>query len=179
MWIESEKITLGAFLDHILNEVAAHIFRPKSFDAYAYLVRNHIKPELGDIKLSLLRPDHLQNLYSQKLNQGLSRRSVQYIHAVLHKALSQAEKWGLVVRNVADAVDAPRRKKRHLSSSQLLRRSVCWRPPGTTGFMPCTSWPLPPACVKASYWVPRGKSSTSIKGLSTSNALSNHCSIRV
>ncbi len=108
VWVESEKITLGTFLDRYLSDVAAHTLRPKSFDSYAYLVRNHIKPELGDIKLSLLRPDHVQNLYSQKLNQGLSRRSVQYIHAVLHKALSQAEKWGLVVKNVADVVDAPR-----------------------------------------------------------------------
>lgn len=36
---------------------------------------------------------------------------MQYIHAVLHRALAQAVKWGLVVRNVADAVDAPKVKK--------------------------------------------------------------------
>ncbi len=30
----------------------------------------------------------------------------------MHKALSQAEKWGLVVKNVADVVDAPRPEKK-------------------------------------------------------------------
>ena len=39
---------------------------------------------------------------------GLSPRRVQYIHAVLRRALVTAEKWGMVSRNVAKLVDPPR-----------------------------------------------------------------------
>ena len=42
----------------------------------------------------------------------MSKRTVQYIHAVLHKALNQALKWGLVIRNVIDLVEKPRPKKK-------------------------------------------------------------------
>src|SRR6266511_3670106 len=39
--------------------------------------------------------------------QPLAPKSVRNIHAMLHKALKDALRWGLVTRNVADAVDAP------------------------------------------------------------------------
>lgn len=47
------------------------------------------------------------------LNDGLSGGTVRYHHAVLHVALQTAVKWGLVSRNVADAVSPPpvRRKE--------------------------------------------------------------------
>ena len=47
-------------------------------------------------------------MYSQKLGAGLSARSVEIIHAVLHKALKRAVRWALVPRNIAEAVTPPR-----------------------------------------------------------------------
>jgi hypothetical protein len=35
----------------------------------------------------------------------LSKRTVEYIHTVLHSALKQAVRWNLVLRNVTEAVD--------------------------------------------------------------------------
>lgn len=40
---------------------------------------------------------------------GLSASSVLYHHRVIHKALEMAVKWQIVFRNVADAVDPPRK----------------------------------------------------------------------
>jgi integrase len=53
-------------------------------------------------------PQHLQRLYAQKLKEGLSPTTVHHIHGVVHRALSQGERWGRVARNVASLVDAPR-----------------------------------------------------------------------
>jgi integrase len=55
-----------------------------------------------------LGPQHLQRLYEQRLAAGASTTTVHHLHAVLHKALDQAMRWGLVVRNVSDLVDPPR-----------------------------------------------------------------------
>ena len=85
--------------------------RPKTIEGYLYLIRNHILPVLGKVKVSQLRADQVQSLYSLKLEQGLSRRTVQFIHSVLHKTLNQALRWGLVVRNVSDLVDPPTPKR--------------------------------------------------------------------
>ena len=46
--------------DRYFSDVAAHTLRPKTLEAYESLIRLHIKPELGQIKLSVHRPDHLQ-----------------------------------------------------------------------------------------------------------------------
>lgn len=66
------------------------------------------------MKLAKLSPLHLQAFYSDKLNEGLSRRTVQLLHAIVHKALECAVKWQLVGRNVADAVEAPRPERQEV-----------------------------------------------------------------
>lgn len=106
IFIEAKDITLSAYLESYMKS-QANSLRPKTIDSYQYLITKHINPELGQIKLTQLRPDTIQNFYTLKVNSGLSKRTVQYMHAVLHKALDQAMKWGMVVRNVTDLVDPP------------------------------------------------------------------------
>jgi 5-methylcytosine-specific restriction endonuclease McrA len=43
-----------------------------------------------------------------------SPRTVRWIHTTLHKALKQAVRWGLIVRNVAGVVQAPRWARKEL-----------------------------------------------------------------
>jgi integrase len=121
-WVEKDQITVDQFLDRYFKDIASHTLKPKTLETYEYLLRMHIKPGLGFIKLTSLRPDQIQNLYSQKLESGLSSRTVQFIHSILHKALRQALKWGLVYRNVADLVEPPAVNKKTpltLSPSQV------------------------------------------------------------
>jgi integrase len=66
------------------------------------------------LKLTGLSPARLQRFYRAKLDAGLSPRTVQYMHATLHRALDRATKWGLVPRNVTEAVDAPRPARREI-----------------------------------------------------------------
>jgi integrase len=110
-YVVDERLSLGDFLDRYLNDVARHNVRPKTFATYVGYVNNHIKPELGRVRLSSLRPDQVQVFYNKKLEAGLSPRTVEQMHAILHKSLKQAMRWGLVSRNVTDLVDAPRPKR--------------------------------------------------------------------
>jgi integrase len=107
-----DKITVSEFIARFMDSVAKHTLRPKTLEVNSAVIRLHINPVIGKIKLASLRPDHLQSLYSQKLDYGLSRRSVQLIHLIIHKILDQAMKWGMVSRNVADFVQAPKPIKR-------------------------------------------------------------------
>lgn len=79
-------------------------------------MRLHLKPALGEIKLPALRGDQVQRLLAEKTDSGLSSRSVQYIHSVLHRALKHAVRWGLVVRNVAELADSPRVQRRPMKT---------------------------------------------------------------
>jgi integrase len=112
VYTESPDITLGDFLDRYINEIARNNCKPHTVIVYEALVRLHVKPALGRVKLSALRPDQIQHLYNQMYEQGLARRTVHHTHAIVHKALEYALKWGLVPRNVASAVEVATPKRR-------------------------------------------------------------------
>ena len=81
--------------------------RESTFSRDKYLVTNHVKPSLGQVKLKNLNALHLQSLYRERLDSGLSASTVQKIHHVLHKGLRQAVRWTLIPRNPADDAKAP------------------------------------------------------------------------
>lgn len=106
--VATERQTLGEYLDRWLTDVAKPKVRPKTYHSYAQLVRLHLKPALGRHQLGKLEPQHVQAMMNAKIKAGLSPRTVQYLRAVLRRALGQALKWGMVARNVATLVDPPR-----------------------------------------------------------------------
>jgi integrase len=77
---KDDTVTVSRFLESYIDTVK-NTLRPKTLEAYSYLIRVHINPTVGSIRLAHLRPDHLQTLYTKKLESGLSRRTVQFIHS--------------------------------------------------------------------------------------------------
>jgi integrase len=75
------------------------------------MVERHIVPGLGRVKLKRLTPAHVRGLYREKLDAGLAPRTVQYTHTTLNKALKQAVADGLIPRNPAANVKAPRPRR--------------------------------------------------------------------
>src|SRR5215217_4048616 len=99
--------TVGDYLDRWLSDSVRGTVRESTYSRDKYLITNHIKPALGRLKLTNLNALHLQGLYRDRLDSGLSGSTVQKVHHVLHKALAQAVKWNLIPRNPADGVKAP------------------------------------------------------------------------
>ncbi len=121
---DDENLMVGEYLDRWLSDSVCGTLRESTFSRDKYLVTNHIKPVLGRLKLGNLSAMHLQRLYRERLDSSLSGSTVQKVHHVLHKALSQAVRWGLIPRNPADAVKAPRassKEMRPLSASEARR----------------------------------------------------------
>jgi integrase len=118
---DAEGMTVGEYLDRWLEDSDRNSVRGSTHERHREIVRLHIRPALGRVKLSKLTPGHAQGLYRDKLDAGLAPATVQKIHAVLHKALAQAVKWSMIPRNVTDAVKAPRpapKEMRPLSPGQ-------------------------------------------------------------
>jgi integrase len=111
VFIADEKVSVSKFLRRYLEDIAAPTLKPKTIDSYTYLIEKHIIPHLGDLRLIQVRPDHLQTFYNLKLSEGLSKRTVQYCHAVLRRAFNQAVNWELLIRNPTDAVSPPQPQK--------------------------------------------------------------------
>ena len=102
-----EREVVGPFLCQWLESVKPSL-RPRTWARYESLIRIHALPEIGRLPLGKLGPAHLQRLYASRLEAGQSPASVRQLHAVLHRSLRQAFRWGLVGRNVADLVTPPR-----------------------------------------------------------------------
>ena len=104
---DSGGTTVGDYLDRWLTDSVRGTVRESTYSRDKYLVTNHIKPALGRLKLTNLNALHLQGLYRDRLDSGLSGSTVQKMHHVLHKALAQAVRSNLIPRNPAASVKAP------------------------------------------------------------------------
>jgi len=102
-----ERQNIGHFMKSWLEATKPSI-RERTWVRYEQYVRLHVEPTLGKLSLTKLTPQHLQRLYAERLDAGLSPTTVHHLHATVHKALEQAVRWGLLGRNVADLVDPPR-----------------------------------------------------------------------
>ncbi len=102
------RTTVAQFLEIWLDDVVRVTVRNSTYVSYKGVVKNHIDKRIGGIRLQKLEPSHVQGLYSAMEKDGASPRLRQLTHAVLHRALKQALRWGKVIRNVCDAVDFPR-----------------------------------------------------------------------
>jgi integrase len=106
--LPDERQTVGQYLTSWL-EVVCNQIKPSSFRIYCDLTRIHLIPALGKTPLARLTAQQVQEFYSQKIRAGLSTTTVHHLHGVLHRALKDAFRLGLVQRNVTEMVKAPRR----------------------------------------------------------------------
>ena len=122
-FVKSCRLTVAQLLEEWLQNHVALNCSPRTKASYEMIVHRHIIPELGAIRLSQLEPRHLQAFYSQQRTKGrvdgkgqLSFQTVRYCHSLLANALGHAVKMGLVARNVALAIDAPRVEHKVMST---------------------------------------------------------------
>ncbi len=116
--IDTKKMKLGEYFDYWLKEYCYNNLTINTIEGYEQYIEKHIKPVLGNIELEKLKPLQLQNFYSEKLERGklngkggLSKQTVRTLHRIIHGALTQAVKWQLLARNVADCVEPPKPQK--------------------------------------------------------------------
>src|SRR5258708_5385331 len=60
---ELTKLTVSQFLTRWLEDAARPRIRPTSYVSYEGVIRLHIGPRIGGIRLEKLTPLHVQNLY--------------------------------------------------------------------------------------------------------------------
>lgn len=111
---DATKLTLGEYLKRWLKDIEGSV-RPKTHFQYTGVVKNHLNPKLGKIKLGDLTTNQVQLLYNSLRDESHSRRNVQLIHSVLHRALKVAAKQGLIGRNPVSGVALPKITTKEMS----------------------------------------------------------------
>jgi hypothetical protein len=103
-----DRLTLGGFLHRWLTVNIPGSIADSTLDNYVDTVRLHLEPMLGRRALTRLTVSDVDALWADKRAAGYSANSVRIMRTVLRKALAQAEREGLVPRNVAALSTPPR-----------------------------------------------------------------------
>ncbi|MDA1127251.1 MAG: site-specific integrase [Chloroflexi bacterium] len=113
-YVAREKETVSQFLNRWLQTYAATNTTLRTQEGYRGNIQRYIAPAIGSVELQKLTPQHIQKMYAGLLERGLGNRTVLHVHRVLRKALQDGVKWGLLVRNVADAATSPRPENKEM-----------------------------------------------------------------
>ena len=100
------------FADYLLEwlEIAKGRLAVATYSSYATMIKKPIGPYFRKKGLTLrdLEARHLQMFYSEMLRKVKANTVIHY-HAIIHSALKYAVKTDMLVQNVADKVDRPRK----------------------------------------------------------------------
>ena len=87
------------------------------------LAEQHVIPLIGAIKLKKLTADDVDE-WLDGLTQKLATRSLQGVHAILKRAIRQAQARDRVLRNVAELVTTPKGKPGRPSRAMMLEQAT-------------------------------------------------------
>jgi integrase len=110
--VTDDRLTVAAFLDRWLTVNLPGTVAESTEDDYVDTVRLHLVPALGRKRLAKLTVADLDQLWQVKREAGYSSNSIRIMRTVLRRALGQAEREGIVPRNVARLSAAPRIRSR-------------------------------------------------------------------
>jgi integrase len=122
-YVPPDKTTVADYLRGQWLPVVQTRLRPGTWVEYRRKAETHLIPAIGQVPLQQLTTAMLNALYKQLLAGGTGTRTVQYVHATIRKALNDAVRWGLLVRNPAHyaAVPRPRRAEMRTWTADQLR----------------------------------------------------------
>ncbi len=119
-YVLPSHLTLREFLLKVWLPAIESGVRATTLSGYRMLVEQHVVPQLGAVQLQNLNAAQINAHYSRLLSEGrihgsggLSPNTVHHVHAVLHRALRDAVKWGYLQTNVAACADPPRVSAQH------------------------------------------------------------------
>lgn len=102
--VADRRTTVGEFLRAWLTTHERRL-RPSTLRTYRSLAERHILPAIGHVALADLAPDHVERMLARA---PLAPKGQRNVLSLVARVLAVAERRGLVARNVARLVDAPR-----------------------------------------------------------------------
>lgn len=115
--LDGKNITLQQFYFKWLKEHAEVSLAPTTVDWYVQMFENKILPYLGHLKLSSIKPLHIQSFCNDLSKPGAmgegqsySASSIKRYHAAINAILNKAVEWELIDTNPAKKVSLPKQK---------------------------------------------------------------------
>lgn len=114
LFVEPSKITLEDWLWGWMLKYKKDYVRTSTYVRYNSLIKLHIVPEIGMIKLKDLRSSHIQQVYNNCVKKDLSVSAIKHIHTVFNQSLEQAICEGMIFSNPALHTVRPKKPKKEV-----------------------------------------------------------------
>jgi integrase len=108
MHVDPSTETVAQFVERWLRDWANDNVSNQTWAGYAQMLRKHVCTRVGKLPIQKLQARDLQAVYAAMARDGLADRTRLHLHRIVRGMLKHACQWGVVVRNVADMLDAPR-----------------------------------------------------------------------
>lgn len=110
-YMEETEQKYGDYLINYMETITKHQVRPTTYNLQHFIATKHILPAIGHLKIKKIKPEHLQRMYTEKKDEGLSGAYIRTMHAIINKSLRKAVEWGKIKQNIATVVTPPRIEK--------------------------------------------------------------------
>lgn len=112
--LDATRITVKEFLEQWLEEAVRPGVRQSTFVRYDSIIRLHIFPYIGGLKLNQLSSNHIQKFYGFLRQNNRSPRTIQLVHVLLSKSFNQALRWNTITANPCALVSKPKVLKKSM-----------------------------------------------------------------
>ena len=107
-YVPKAKDTVNSFLKKWIDTYVATNTTVRTLHGYQGYIDRYITPTIGSIPLQSLTAPQVQKVYADLQGRGLSANTIGQLHRIFKESLSHAVKWGILSRNVAEAVTPPK-----------------------------------------------------------------------
>jgi len=115
--VDPSRISVAEFLDRFEKDwTALHVSAASARRYHGAL--NHVRRHMGELQLQKARAADVASLYATLNRAGLEPGTIRLIHRVLHRAMTEAKRWGLVRDDVVDNVKPPKAPDRETEMLQ-------------------------------------------------------------
>ncbi|WP_312474146.1 site-specific integrase [Neobacillus sp.] len=122
-YISPEKMLFSAFVEEWRKKYLIKEFSQTTINQYNSLLKNHILPAFGHIRIDKFNTMQIINLFSQLREKGsrkdgrgetLSDRTISHVYRVLKKLFDKAEEWNVIKDNPIKKVSKPKFEEKEM-----------------------------------------------------------------
>jgi len=104
--LHTDNTTVAQWFTYWLDEVCKQ--RPKTLNNYRSLIKNHVLPTIGTVRMDKLTPAHIRRV-TDRVGETLSPSTAHTVHAIMSSSLGDAEREGRIPRNPAKLTRPPKK----------------------------------------------------------------------
>ena len=121
--LPDERRTTTDYLRWWYREVLPGSVKDSTAQDYVWVLEKYVIPAIGGHRLVKLTPDHVHAMLRDMEQRGLSPRTRRLTRTILRRALTTAERFGHVTRNVASLTEPPKVGSTKLDDSLTLEQA--------------------------------------------------------